>query len=556
MAMEDEARKLRNDTFKKIEDNEEFVAAWDIDMKVREFVAASISGVVNAFSPLFVEALWLERESFNLSNAVPIVEDAKSTMATIAGVSPSHVRRQANTIADRLTQYAFPHWLFLLLVAEPQVARLCAEAQECMVMDMGGSIWCPLCLLRLRLFGRRFLLIGLLDTQHSSPRDWHFGCVVGLLPANVQQEEDKVSFEMCLCGALDLDCVFAVICNVVTKSESPDEALEMAKLISSKIPQKPSDKPALRLKMYDTIFVQSVQPALNLAIHGKVTEHVIPSFKNVESFLKEWNMLCGSRQLFLTIVNVLKEHKKYAFLAKESFKFLTKYLATFSSEDVHTLSKAKEEAVRTIVEFVKASDMFQCDLLNMPAVEQLEKDAKHALAYQLMKFFLTKRLDACLEFQAANPDLLKSYGLVHEDCITKMRLISLMDLGSDESGRIPYGAIRDTLQINDDKVELWAVKAITAKLMYCKMDQMNQVVIVRLVCVSYLLRCTVRVFGEEQWLTLRTKLATWRGNIANVISTIQANRMVDDESQAVQGLENSLLLEIVMEHIPAPGDIS
>ncbi|KAM0955350.1 hypothetical protein ACFX13_024124 [Malus domestica] len=78
------------------------------------------------------------------------------------------------------------------------------------------------------------------------------------------------------------------------------------------------------------------------------------------------------------------------------------------------------------------------------------------------------------------------------------------------------------------KLNFWAVKAITAKLMDCKMDQMNQVVIVS--------RCTERVFGEEQWLTLRTKLATWRGNIANVISTIQANRMVDDGSQAVQGL--------------------
>lgn len=45
--------------------------------------------------------------------------------------------------------------------------------------------------------------------------------------------------------------------------------------------------------------------------------------------------------------------------AKESFKFLTKYLATFSAEDAYTLSEAKEEAVHTIVEFVKAPDMFQ-----------------------------------------------------------------------------------------------------------------------------------------------------------------------------------------------------
>ncbi|PRQ52586.1 hypothetical protein RchiOBHm_Chr2g0157101 [Rosa chinensis] len=70
----------------------------------------------------------------------------------------------------------------------------------------------------------------------------------------------------------------------------------------------------------------------------------------------------------------------------------------------------------------------------MPAVAQLEKDAKHALAYQLLKVFLTQRLDAYLEFQAANSTLLQSCGLVHEDCITKMRLISLVDLGSDESG--------------------------------------------------------------------------------------------------------------------------
>ena len=100
-------------------------------------------------------------------------------------------------------------------------------------------------------------------------------------------------------------------------------------------------------------------------------------------------------------------------------------------------------------------------------------------------------------------------GLVHEDCITKMRLMSLVDLGSDESCQIPYSLIKDTLrvkasllfltlllpgvpstswlnilvqfclQIDDDEVELWVVKAITVKLMDCKMDQMNQVVLVR-----------------------------------------------------------------------------
>lgn len=127
---------------------------------------------------------------------------------------------------------------------------------------------------------------------------------------------------------------------------------------------------------------------------------------------------------------------------------------------------------------------WQCDLLDIPAVAQLEKDAKYALVYQLLKIFLTQRLDAYLDFQAANSTLLKSYGnymfcylslglldasipmcagcmqfiftdlafsdivgLVHEDCIAKMRLMSLVDLGSAESGRIPYSVIKDVLRV-------------------------------------------------------------------------------------------------------------
>lgn len=38
-------------------------------------------------------------------------------------------------------------------------------------------------------------------------------------------------------------------------------------------------------------------------------------------------------------------------------------------------------------------------------------------------------------------------GLVHEDCFTKMRLMSLVDLASDDSDRIPYGLIKESLKV-------------------------------------------------------------------------------------------------------------
>ncbi|XP_058179220.1 uncharacterized protein LOC131297989 isoform X2 [Rhododendron vialii] len=378
-------------------------------------------------------------------------------------------------------------------VVESQVKRLCIEAQECIVM------------------GRWLELASLMLTS----ADVIFSKV-----------SDK-----------DLECIFTVICNLVRKPESLDESLEMAQLISTKITQQPNEKPALRLKImfnlynllenpYSRFFVYMKALDLALAANGKITEHIIPSFKKMDNLLGEWNIgIQDQRKLFLTVSNILKESKSSG---KDSFKFLTKYLATFSGEDAHTIGEAKEEAVRSIVEFVKASDMFQCDLLDMPAVAQLEKDAKYALVYQLLKIFLTQRLDAYLDFHGANSTLLKSHGLVHEDCIAKMRLMSLVDLASVETGQISYALIKDTLRINDDEVEMWVVKAITAKLIDCKMDQMNQVVIVS--------RCTERVFGNRQWQSLRTKLATWRGNIANVITTIQANKLTEDGTQAMQGL--------------------
>lgn len=48
---------------------------------------------------------------------------------------------------------------------------------------------------------------------------------------------------------------------------------------------------------------------------------------------------------------------------KDSFKFLTRYLATFADEEAYALNEAKEEAVRAIVDFVRAPDMFQVSIV-------------------------------------------------------------------------------------------------------------------------------------------------------------------------------------------------
>ncbi|RZB43033.1 Eukaryotic translation initiation factor 3 subunit M isoform D [Glycine soja] len=296
-------------------------------------------------------------------------------------------------------------------VAEPQVSRLCVEAEEFIVM------------------GKWLELASLMITSAE------------LIFSKVSEK--------------DIESIFTIICNLVTKTENPDEVMEIVKVITTKILQQPNEKPAVRLKIMISLYNLLETPycqfyvymkLLNLAVDGKVTEHIIPSFNKIDNFLKDWKIgIPEQRELFLAVSNILKENKS---MSKDAFKFLTSYLATFSGDDSHVLSEAKEEAARAIVEFVRAPDVFQCDLLDLPAVTQLEKDAKYALLYQLLKIFLTQRLDAYLDYHAANSTLLKSYGLVHEECIAKMRLLSLVDLSSDGSGQIPYELIRDTLQVN------------------------------------------------------------------------------------------------------------
>ena len=52
--------------------------------------------------------------------------------------------------------------------------------------------------------------------------------------------------------------------------------------------------------------------ALLLALAGKGVDHIIPSFKKIDSFLKEWELgVQDQRELFFAIAKVLKEHKRY-----------------------------------------------------------------------------------------------------------------------------------------------------------------------------------------------------------------------------------------------------
>lgn len=122
-------------------------------------------------------------------------------------------------------------------------------------------------------------------------------------------------------------------------------------------------------------------------------------------------------------------------------------------------------------------------------MNQLKSDTKYGPVYHLLEVFLTGRLSDYLEFEAADAATLKNYGLpfslasfpynhklfvyfglnsfvtlttykntcsekshldaglVHDECVTKMRLMSLVGLATTSDGEIAYSMIRDTLKV-------------------------------------------------------------------------------------------------------------
>ena len=60
----------------------------------------------------------------------------------------------------------------------------------------------------------------------------------------------------------------------------------------------------------------------------------------------------------------------------------------------------------------------------------------------------------------------------------KMRLLSLCTLASAQR-EIQYSEIASRLEISEDEVETWSIKAITAKLVDAKLDQCNKLLVIR-----------------------------------------------------------------------------
>jgi translation initiation factor 3 subunit M len=99
------------------------------------------------------------------------------------------------------------------------------------------------------------------------------------------------------------------------------------------------------------------------------------------------------------------------------------------------------------------------------------------------------------------------------ECAGKMKLLALCALAEKSTepaagGEVTYAQVAAALQCGEDEVEGWIVRAIGARLVEAKMDQVRGAAVVT--------RVTHRVFGQAQWTELKQNIENWRDNMAGV----------------------------------------
>ena len=217
---------------------------------------------------------------------------------------------------------------------------------------------------------------------------------------------------------------------------------------------------------------------------------VLPKAEALDGVMSEWESDAANiRQLYSVLYEAAGKHS----MGEEAHWLRIKFLKTLQGQKCD--AAALEQASLAVGEAIANPKVFQFDdYLELDAIKALKADASHAPVYALLDLFSKDDLAAFNTFCGSNAAVLSKLKLDKEACVVKMRLLSLCSLASRQDS-ISYADIATCLQVGAEEVEMWTIKAMQAKLMDAKLDQLTRRLIIN--------HCPARLFSKSQWSGMR-----------------------------------------------------
>jgi len=329
----------------------------------------------------------------------------------------------------------------------------------------------------------------------------------------------------------EIEGFFFVIASLLKKVPKESHQDVLNRIINA-LTSASEEKSLVRLKILSNLHDIVQDPTLKYQLFlatlkfARATRHVelvLPHFKDIESRIREWGINSKqTREIYRLVRDSLKASNK----SIEAYTWTIKYLATFEAGyDPSEAATAREEAINAALDAIRLPDLYKFDtLLDSLPIKQLDSDNNNnsnavtaskiqsSKLLQLLKIFVSGSYDDLVKFNAENPDFIKSAGLDHEECVRKVRILSLATLAAANQ-EVPYPMIAKALGVSEDEVELWVIMAIGEGILEGKMDQLRKLLIVS--------RSLQRVFTPTQWKQLSDRLTVWKGNIRLILKTLQ-----------------------------------
>lgn len=252
----------------------------------------------------------------------------------------------------------------------------------------------------------------------------------------------------------------------------------------------------------------TISLATSVKLVPLIQKTVLPK---VDKFLKLWN--ASPKQKRETYAKCYEALKSVGDI-EEAFTFNVKMLELFNHTDAGERAGVSDAAVDAIVQAVRLPKLYRFDtLLELDVVKEFEKQGgEKALLYKLINIFVQDDLESFTSFYNENGKFLDKFEINKDIAVDKMRLLTFASLGI-ESQDLSYNSIATALQIPEDLVEEWVIRAIGSRLVDAKINQLKSSVAIY--------RSTQRQFTREEWQPLSERINIWKANISDLLSALR-----------------------------------
>jgi translation initiation factor 3 subunit M len=308
----------------------------------------------------------------------------------------------------------------------------------------------------------------------------------------------------------DAESFVLVLVQIATKSAKKDENIEVLSKVLSEGTQHAELRTKLLIHVLNATESSSAKHFslfLRVLQYAQQTKQSLPLdqyLSSIDTLLDNWKVPKNDerrRQVYLLFASILRESGK----RKEAYAIYRNYLYSLDKiDDVDNVTEAIKEAIHVAYQFD--------DLLQIPIIQQLEKSNANLVA--LLKILNSGSYDEFKQFANTN-NVEQISGSTADQIGNKMRLLTLcsLTLGINE---LPYGTVAQKLQIDENEVEKWVIRAIAANLIDARLNQLEKKV--------YINKSLHRQFGKNEWQLLQKQLQEWHTSLSNLTKVLTSQR--------------------------------